>query len=148
MSGVRQAKIVAKLVGQHDAAEEGRIGVAPRATTTRVGVRAIIQTIAIGIETKVTHVPSNIRNAGVRRVAPAATGRPALNYAATGEAIFPVNITKDGDAKRNSILIRLPVTRRVHGEPQGVVSIVARKEEEIAHVLAGLCRECPGSSEN
>ena len=100
---MRQAEIVAELVGQHDAAEEGRIGVAPRATATRVGVRTIIHPIAIGIETKVTHAPSNIRNAGVGRVAPAASGGPALDYAATGEAIVSVNITKDGDAKRSSI---------------------------------------------
>ena len=141
MSGMRQAEIVAELVGQHDAAEEGRIGVAPRATATRVGVRTIVQSIAIGIETKVTHVPSNIRNAGVGRVGSAASGevaRPALDYAATGEAIFSVNITKDGDAKRSSILIRLPVARRDHGEPQGVVSIVARK------AVSGM----RGSSEN
>src|SRR5262249_28591591 len=136
VSGMRQTKIVAELVGQHESTEEGRIGVAPRTTAAGVSIRAIVHSIAIGIETKVTHMPGNIRNAGVGRVGSAAIGkvaRPSLDYAATGEAIFPVNVTKDGDAKRRSILVRLPIARRGDGEPQSVVSIVACKEEEIAH---------------
>src|SRR5262249_47781410 len=58
------------------------------------------------------------------------------------EAVFPVNITKDGDVQRSSILIWLSVARRGDREPQGVVAVVAHKEEEIAFISAGLGREC------
>jgi hypothetical protein len=87
MPGMRQSEIVAKFMSKHQAAEEGRIGVAPGATAAGIAVGTIGHPVAIEIQTKVSHMPRNVGDTGVGCIAPTAAGRPALDDAPSGEAI-------------------------------------------------------------